>query len=108
MAAEQAHAALISKLAPLPGQDTPPEVISSHFPDYPASWRNAEVTGKVVVRFLIEVDGTVSNPSVVGSPRPQLAALVLHAIMQWRFKPATKNGAPVRVGAQQEFTFKLE
>lgn len=104
--AEQSYAQQASQIV-LPGHDAAPQVISSRFPDYPQSWRNRGIQGLVVVHFTIGSDGTVSNPSVVGSPQPELAALVLHTILQWKFKPALKDGKPVAVQAQQEFAFKV-
>lgn len=104
---ERTHAEALSKNQ-LPGYDSLPQILSSHFPDYPQSWRNANIAGGVVVRFTVQTDGTVSNPAVVGSPPPELAALALHAIMRWKFKPAVKNGSPISVRALQQFNFSLE
>lgn len=105
--AERTYAEAVAKTQ-TSGYDSPAQVLSSYFPDYPQSWRNANIVGSVVVQFTVQTDGTVSNPTVVGSPRPELAALVLHAIMRWKFKPAVKNGTPVSVRAQQQFDFSVE
>jgi TonB family protein len=107
VSAEHTHAEFLTK-ATVSGYDSPPQVIFSRFPDYPSSWRNANGEGTVLVLFTIEADGKVSNPSVVGSPPPRLAALVLDAIMQWKFKPAMRNGEPTSIRVQQRFTFKVE
>ena len=88
--------------------DSPPRILSSKFPDYPQDFRVAQIEGEVTVQFYIEPDGTVSNPTVVGAPSPGLAALSLQAIMQWKFAPAKRDGAAVRVRAEQVFRFKLE
>lgn len=104
--AEESHAEQTAAIV-LPGYDSSPQVITSRFPDYPQNWRNAGIQGPVVVRFTIGTDGTVSNPSVAGAPPPELAAIVLHAIMQWKVRPAMKNGHAVAVRAQQEFSFKV-
>ena len=106
--AEQTHANRVGLLTSAADFDTSPKVLSSHFPDYPPNWRSAGIVGTVVVIFSIEPDGSVSNPAIEGSPPPQLAALTLHAIMRWKFTPATKGGVPVRVRAKQKFTFKVE
>jgi protein TonB len=99
---------MVEKVAPPQGLDSPAKVLSSRFPDYPQSLRNANVVGSVIVWFDVDTDGSVSNPVVLGSPPPELAALTLRAIMQWKFSPATKNGVPVRVRTGQTFVFKAE
>ena len=106
--AERAHAAQFGLTSPSANFDTPPRVLSSQFPDYPASWRNAGIVGMVVVRFNVEPDGSVSDPAIQGSPPSELAAITLNSIMRWKFAPATKAGSPVRVRAQQQFVFKTE
>lgn len=88
--------------------DSQVQVASSLLPDYPQSWQRAGITGKVVVEFLVQPDGTVRNPTVLGSPRPELAAIVLHAIMQWKFIPATRNGVAVAARVRQQFDFRVE
>lgn len=104
--AERAHAEAIAR-ATSRDLDAPPKVIKSVFPQYPQDWRNANVSGRVIVDFTIGEDGKVSDPSVRGSPRPELTALVLHAILQWRFEPAMKNGKPLAIRARQEFSFTV-
>ena len=105
--AERAHAS--APIAMITGDvDTPPKVLSSKFPSYSQEWINANITGRVSVQFDIEIDGTVSNPTVIGSPPPELAAVTLHAIMQWKFAPAMKGGKPVRAKALQTFNFQTE
>lgn len=88
--------------------DKPLRAISAPFPDYPAGTRTSSNTGSVQVRFFIGQDGSVSDPTIVGSPPPLLAALTLHAIMRWRFEPPMSKGRPTGIGAQQIFVFKLE
>ena len=106
--AERLHAHQLGLTTPTANFDTPPKVLSSKFPDYPPSWRNAGIVGTVVVSFSVETDGSVSNPAIQGSPPSELAAITLNSIMRWKFAPATKGGAPVRVRAQQQFVFKTE
>ena len=106
--AERTHANQLGLITPTANFDTPPRVLSSQFPDYPPSWRNAGIVGSVVVRFSVEPDGSVSNPEIQGSPPAELAAITLNSILRWKFAPATKGGTPVRVRAQQQFVFKTE
>jgi TonB family protein len=106
--AERIYAKQAGLVTPTGSFDTPPRVLSSQFPDYPPSWRNAGIVGAVIVSFSVEPDGSVSNPEIEGSPPAELAAITLNAILRWRFAPATKGGIPVRVRAHQQFVFKTE
>jgi TonB family protein len=110
LAREQAQDLHARQAAAVPasGLDAPLKPVSTPFPEYPLAFRSADVSGDVTIRFLIEADGRVSNPAVVGAPPAALAAVVLHAIMRWRFEPPMKGGVPTRVHAQQTFSFKLE
>lgn len=105
--AEQILAEQISQLSS-PQYDTPPRAISTQIPVYPQKWRNLGIAGSVVTTFTVGTDGNVSNPSVLGSPSPDLTVLVLHAIMQWTFKPALKNGVPVAARLRQEIKFEIK
>jgi protein TonB len=107
--AERAHAGASPRaLVPAGELDAPPKVLSAHFPDYPPALRRAEIYGRVLVGFTVEKDGSVSDPSVQGSPPNELAALALSAITRWKFIPATKGGVPVRAQVTQPFRFELE
>lgn len=88
--------------------DRPPRVISSRFPEYPRHLTRREVAGSVVVEFTVDETGKVIRPTVKGTPAPELAELVVGAITQWQFEPATKGGSPVRVRVRHEFVFKVE
>jgi protein TonB len=87
--------------------DTPLKPISTPFPAYPSSLRDDGIAGRVRVRFVVESNGTVSNPVVLGSAPADLAAITLQSIRQWRFEPPLRNGKPGRVTAEQAFVFEL-
>ena len=87
--------------------DSHPRLVSYRPPDYPRSLWKRGVTGRVTVQFTVEADGSVSHPQVLGSPPPELAAIALQTIGQWKYKPALKNGSPVPVLTEQEFAFGL-
>lgn len=106
--AERAYVGGSPRPAPAAEFDSAPRVLSSQFPGYPRNLREAGIEGRVVVRFSVEPDGSVSDPAVQGSPPPQLAALAIEAIKRWKFAPAMKHGVPVRAWLQQPFVFKTE
>jgi TonB family protein len=88
--------------------DKPLKALYTPFPDYPTNLRRAEVVGTVRTRFTIGTDGLVSNPTVLGTPDPALAAITLQSITRWRFEPPVVGGKPARIVATQEFVFRLE
>lgn len=106
--AERTHAGGSTEAGRSADHDSAPRLLSSHFPEYPRKLRAAGIEGRVVVRFIVEPDGSVSDPAVQGSPPPELAALTLDAIRKWKFAPATKNGRPIRARIQQPFLFQME
>ena len=104
--AEKSYAELLAP--PLGKLDKPLKALHTPFPDYPRDVRNAGIEGSVRTRFTVGEDGRVSNPTVIGSPNPTLAAITLHAIMRWQFEPPMIDGKPTRIVAGHEFVFKLE
>ena len=90
------------------GLDEPLKILSAPQPAYPAELRNAGITGTVRVRFLVQEDGTVSNVTAVGSPQPDLAALAVQTVLQWRFEPLKRKEQPLKTWMGQDFTFRLD
>lgn len=65
---------------------------------YPEEAKRAGIQGKVVVKFLIEKDGTVNHVRVWRGAAPELdkeAVRLISAMPKW--KPAQLNGEPVIV-----------
>jgi TonB family protein len=106
--AEQTHGQLMQATVATSQLDAPLKPISTPFPEYPRTFQDANMVGAVRIRFVIEADGRVSNPSVIGSPPAALAAITLHAIMRWRFEPPRRGGGPTRVTAEQTFDFSVK
>ncbi|MCY3540765.1 MAG: energy transducer TonB [Gammaproteobacteria bacterium] len=76
---------------------------------YPAEAKKSKVTGTVTVRYDIQVDGTVTNVSVVQSEPPEVFdAAALKHVRSWIFRPAKKDGVAVLTeNVESEITFKL-
>lgn len=89
------------------GFDGPIKVREGYLPAYPPELRAAGIEGIVRIRFTMERDGTVSNPSIVGAPPPALAALWLNSFLYWKFEPLRRNGEVVRARLEMPLTFKL-
>jgi TonB family protein len=76
---------------------TRPEVIHQVQPRYTEPARRAGVQGAVVVEAIIDEQGNVDNVRVLRGLPMGLDKAAIEAIQQWRFKPATMGGKPVKV-----------
>lgn len=77
-------------------------------PVYPEGLRMIGVEGRVMARFIIEKNGRVeSEPTILSATADEFAATVRRYLSIARYRPATKNGEPVRQLAEQEFGFTL-
>jgi TonB family protein len=76
---------------------------------YPEEAREEGIQGRVMVRFTIDVDGSVKDATVTRSVDPLLdaeALRVINASPKW--KPAKVNGKPVKVSLSIPVEFILE
>ncbi|HEV3051090.1 MAG TPA: energy transducer TonB [Longimicrobium sp.] len=64
---------------------------------YPRALRHAGRRGEVVVRFIVEPDGSTSHARIVRSDEPGFEAPTLEVVRTMRFHPGRLGGAPVRV-----------
>jgi TonB family protein len=62
----------------------------------PDSLKGAGPSGDVVVEVVVSASGTVESATVHQSPDAAFGALVARAAMDWRYRPASKAGVPVR------------
>lgn len=81
--------------------------LTSHL-NYPASAADNNIQGKVVVKFVVGRDGSVSRAEVVRGVDPALdreALRVVNSMPKWN--PGMNNGQPANVWFQLPITFKL-
>ena len=83
-----------------------PVLIQKIEPAYPEELRDEKVEGTIVLNVVIGTDGMVQSVSL-DKGEPRFAAAALDAVRQWRFKPGTKDGKPVKVQAKIEVNFRL-
>lgn len=80
-------------------------------PAYPEAAREEGLVGRVVLRALIDRTGAVGEVEVLSSDpedyQPFMDSAV-EAIRQWRYEPATRDGAPVDVLFTILVNFRLE
>jgi protein TonB len=78
-------------------------------PQYPPAARRAGESGAVVLRFLIEVDGSVVDSLVDSSSGfERLDEAARAALAACRFKPGTVDGRPERSWARIRYVWKLQ
>ena len=76
---------------------------------YPAEAEKAGIQGRVIATFVVEKDGSISQPTVVKSVDPQLdaeAIRVISAMPNWI--PGKQNGKVVRVKYTVPLSFHLD
>lgn len=74
---------------------------------YPPTAKEAMITGKVVVRIMIDEQGHYVKCLVIKDPHPLLTKAVTDKIGALRFRPAIANGKPVKVWVTIPFDFRL-
>ena len=79
-------------------------LINDVIPVYPGKAIRDQVEGTVSLRFLINVDGSVSDVRILKGPEI-FHQTVIEAVSQWWFKPAEHNGKPVAVWMTQLIKF---
>ena len=96
---------------PLTFMDGPVENFSvwcSNNIDYPQEALRNNISGKVVVRFIITADGNVSDVRVVKSAHPLLDAEAVRVVSSSpAWEPVTLNGKKVNVEFVQPIVFKV-
>ncbi len=76
---------------------------------YPEEAQKTGVEGLVVITFVVEKDGSLSTFESVKSPRQDLSDEVIRVLkISPNWKPAMKDGKPVKVKFTLPFKFKLD
>lgn len=75
---------------------------------YPDAAKASEAEGRVVVQFVVDKEGNVTEPTVMKSAGEVLDAEALRVVgMMPRWTPGMNGGEPVRVRYTMPFTFKM-
>jgi TonB family protein len=86
---------------------TNPTITYQIQPGYTDEARQARIQGAVTVRGVVRKDGTFDSLQVVQGLGFGLDEAALAAAMQWRFRPATRNGEAVDFPLTAQITFNL-
>ncbi|MDO4334303.1 MAG: energy transducer TonB [Bacteroidales bacterium] len=77
--------------------------------DYPKNAYSLSIQGRVLVRFVVEKDGSISNVSIAKSVDKDLDKEAMRVVKSMpRWNPGRKNGVPVRTYFNIPINFKLQ
>ncbi len=77
-----------------------PEALAS-----PGPWIDSPASKlKIIVTFIIGVDGQVHSPLILQSAGDYNDKVVLNTVRAWRFRPAMCNGSPAESDGKIEFS----
>jgi TonB family protein len=82
--------------------------ISGPDPSYPENLAREATTGKVVMQFVVDIDGSVDMASIhvlAPVPRIEFVNATFDAVRRSRFSPMIVAGCPVRTLIEQPFVF---
>ena len=86
----------------------PPVATNQPLPSYTDEARKARVSGMALLQCIVRKDGTVDSFKVIRGLGYGLDESAINTIAtKWRFKPGTKDGAPVDVMTNIEVRFML-
>ncbi len=75
---------------------------------YPKIAQDLGIEGRVMVQFILDKQGNVTNPEIIRSVHPKLDEEVLRVIKEVKFSPGVQNGTLVKVKMVQSVNFKLK
>jgi len=75
---------------------------------YPAQAKRSGFEGDVVLRLLIDADGSIAKVDVVSDPGQGLGAAAAQAVRELRFSPAKVNGVAVATSVPFTIHFTLD
>ena len=84
-----------------------PVVLYKVDPEFSEEARKAKYQGTVVLSIEVGEDGRAHDFRILHSLGLGLDEKAIEAVSQWRFKPAARNGRPVRAPATIQVNFRL-
>jgi protein TonB len=83
--------------------------IAANF-NYPTRCQSAGINGEVLLKFIVELDGTLSNFEVIEYTKacPEFAKEAIRVLKKSpKWKPAMKNGTPIRHFRRMPIKFQV-
>jgi TonB family protein len=90
-----------------PEEVHPPEPIGVIEAEYPEAARRGRVEGTVVLRLVIDAEGTVTSAEVVKSVDPAVDEVARAAALRARYRPARRGATPVAARVLTRVEFRL-
>jgi protein TonB len=75
--------------------DQKPRAVFQASPNYPPEMRGKSVEGEVVLIFVVDAEGKVTNPRVEHSSHPAFVTPAINAVKKWKFEPGVHSGQRV-------------
>jgi protein TonB len=88
--------------------DVRPVPVKTPPPEYPIEMQRKGISGVVAVRVIIDETGAVAECTVSKSSQVEFEEPAMNAVKNWKFKPATKDGAAVKVSVVIPIKFSQE
>jgi len=88
-------------------ETTPPRIERRGEPMYSEAARALGIQGSCLLNVTIDEQGLPTDISIVRPLGYGLDEKAIEAISKWRFKPAMKDGRPVKIAANVEMKFRL-
>jgi TonB family protein len=85
----------------------PPRLLREVKADYTEDARQRGISGEVELEIVVRRDGSVGDVRILKGLAGGLNDRAVQAVRQWRFSPATRQGAPVDVIVEVAVEFKL-
>lgn len=108
---------ITAALPPAPVEEQPirvygavqrPELLHGSQPRYSEMARRARIQGTVILEAVIDQQGRVTDLRVLKGLPMGLDQSALDAVREWRFKPATLEGRPVKVFYTLTVNFQIQ
>lgn len=88
--------------------DRMPQPLQQDKPVYPFNMRAKGIKGTVVVEYIVDADGKVSNAKAIQSPNEELSKAAEDAVRKWKFVPGMQNGKNVPSRMRVPIVFDLD
>jgi len=88
--------------------DVNPVPVKTPPPEFPYQMKRDGVSGVVAVMIVIDETGAVASCTISKSSNPAFEDPAVAAVKKWKFKPAQKDGAPVKMKLTVPIRFNLE
>jgi TonB family protein len=87
--------------------DRPPVATYTPVAEYSEQARKAKFNGVVIVSVLVNEEGLPIDPKITRSVGMGLDEKAIESVLQYRFKPAMKDGTPIAARISVEVNFRL-